>query len=213
MQPVDENMTTIPTGNEDAGAGIESLDDIETEMAANLTKYQTDAKYRREIQAKIDALNSEVVRLREEKVNAVKEVENTYKSQINDILLNNHFANYNYSAPVSKEVNVKIARQLIAEEMTKRGYQLNPENGEFKLSSSEGLEVFENNQKVGFKDFSERLLAQHKLLAVNTPQEPNTPNAQGQPVTMQTQGSQGNRNGKLLSKYDQLIEEANNDLK
>jgi hypothetical protein len=57
------------------------------------------------------------------------------------------------------------------------------------------------------------LLAQHKLLAVNTPQEPNTPNAQGQPVTMRTQGSQGNRNGKLLSKYDQLIEEANNDLK
>jgi hypothetical protein len=171
------------------------------------------ASAKAEIQAKIDALNSEVVRLREEKANAVKEVENTYKSQINDILLNNHFANYNYSAPVSKEVNVKIARQLIAEEMAKRGYQLNPENGEFKLSSSEGLEVFENNQKVGFKEFSERLLAQHKLLAVNTPQEPNNPNAPGQPVNIQTQGSQGNRNGKLLNKYDQLIEEANNDLK
>lgn len=49
-----ENMTTIPTGNEDAGAGMESLEDIQSEMAANLEKYQNDAKYRREITAKIE---------------------------------------------------------------------------------------------------------------------------------------------------------------
>lgn len=49
-----ENMTTIPTGNEDAGATVESLEDIQGEMAANFEKYQSDAKYRREITAKIE---------------------------------------------------------------------------------------------------------------------------------------------------------------
>ncbi len=49
-----ENMTTIPTGNEDAGEGAETLDDVQAEMAQNLTKYQTDPKYRREITSRIE---------------------------------------------------------------------------------------------------------------------------------------------------------------
>ncbi len=49
-----ENMTTIPTGNEDAGEGAETLDDVQNEMSQNLSKYQTDAKYRKEITGRIE---------------------------------------------------------------------------------------------------------------------------------------------------------------
>lgn len=49
-----ENMTTIPTGNEDTGAAVDSLEDIQSEMASNFEKYQSDAKYRKEITAKIE---------------------------------------------------------------------------------------------------------------------------------------------------------------
>ena len=169
------------------------------------------ASAKAEIQAKIDSLNAEVVRLRDEKVKAVSEVENRYKGEINNILLNGFFGSYDYSAPVSKDVNVKIARQLIEEEIAKKGYKLDNENGSFKLSTPEGLEVFENNQKVGFKEFSERLLAQHNLLAVNKPAEQTASASQAQ--TTQVQTPQSAKTAKVTSAYDRLIEEAQNDLK
>ncbi len=48
------DMTTIPTGNEGTTEGSETLEDIQSELATNLSKYETDPKYRREIQAKIE---------------------------------------------------------------------------------------------------------------------------------------------------------------
>lgn len=47
-----ENNTTIPTGNE-SPQGMQSLEDIQTEMTNNLEKYKNDPAYRKEIQAKI----------------------------------------------------------------------------------------------------------------------------------------------------------------
>ncbi len=49
-----ENNTTIPTGNEDAANTGDSLEDIQQEMADNMERYSKDAKYRREITAKIE---------------------------------------------------------------------------------------------------------------------------------------------------------------
>lgn len=53
-QKMIDNNTTIPTGKEDLGEPPLSISDIEQEMAQNLTKYQTDARYRAELSRKFE---------------------------------------------------------------------------------------------------------------------------------------------------------------
>lgn len=47
------NTTTVPNGNETTSSGL-SLDEVQSELTNNLDKYKTDAKYRREMTAKLE---------------------------------------------------------------------------------------------------------------------------------------------------------------
>lgn len=163
-----------------------------------------------EIQAKIDALNAEIVKARNEKETAVKEVEARYKNEINDILLSNVFGGYEYALPTSKEANVKLARTLFQEEITKKGYNLTLDNGEFKLVSSDGMDVYENNKRVVFKDFADGLLAQHNLLKTAQSTQSTQQNTQTQTQTTQTVNT--NRTNKFASRAEELAAEAAKDL-
>lgn len=177
---------------------------LEAEKSSATTK--TD---KAEIQAKIDALNAEVVRVRAEKEQAVKEVEARYKNEINDILLSNTFGSYDFALPTSKDANVKLAKSLFMEEVTKKGYNIALDNNEFKLVTADGMDVYENNQRVGFKDFTDRLLAQHKLLKVAGEQTPANQQTQTQTTTtVQT----GNRTNRFSSRAEELAAEALRDL-
>jgi predicted nucleic acid-binding protein len=177
---------------------------LEAEKSSATTK--TD---KAEIQAKIDSLNAEVVRVRAEKEQAVKEVEARYKNEINDILLSNTFGSYDFALPTSKDANVKLAKSLFMEEVTKKGYNIALDNNEFKLVTADGMDVYENNQRVGFKDFTDRLLAQHKLLKVAGEQTPANQQTQTQTTTtVQT----GNRTNRFSSRAEELAAEALRDL-
>ena len=177
---------------------------LEAEKSSATTK--TD---KAEIQAKIDSLNAEVVRVRAEKEQAVKEVEARYKNEINDILLSNTFGSYDFALPTSKDANVKLAKSLFMEEVTKKGYNIALDNNEFKLVTADGMDVYENNQRVGFKDFTDRLLAQHKLLKVAGEQTPANQQTQTQTTTtVQT----GNRTNRFSSRAEELASEALRDL-
>jgi predicted nucleic acid-binding protein len=177
---------------------------LEAEKSSATTK--TD---KAEIQAKIDSLNAEVVKVRAEKEQAVKEVEARYKNEINDILLSNTFGSYDFALPTSKDANVKLAKSLFMEEVTKKGYNIALDNNEFKLVTADGMDVYENNQRVGFKDFTDRLLAQHKLLKVAGEQTPANQQTQTQTTTtVQT----GNRTNRFSSRAEELASEALRDL-
>ena len=177
---------------------------LEAEKSSATTK--TD---KAEIQAKIDSLNAEVVKVRAEKEQAVKEVEARYKNEINDILLSNTFGSYDFALPTSKDANVKLAKSLFMEEVTKKGYNIALDNNEFKLVTADGMDVYENNQRVGFKDFTDRLLAQHKLLKVAGEQTPANQQTQTQTTTtVQT----GNRTNRFSSRAEELAAEALRDL-
>lgn len=177
---------------------------LEAEKSSATTK--TD---KAEIQAKIDSLNAEVVRVRAEKEQAVKEVEARYKNEINDILLSNTFGSYDFALPTSKDANVKLAKSLFMEEVTKKGYNIALDNNEFKLVTADGMDVYENNQRVGFKDFTDRLLAQHKLLKVAG--EQTSANQQTQTQTTTTVQT-GNRTNRFSSRAEELAAEALRDL-
>ena len=177
---------------------------LEAEKSSATTK--TD---KTEIQAKIDSLNAEVVRVRAEKEQAVKEVEARYKNEINDILLSNTFGSYDFALPTSKDANVKLAKSLFMEEVTKKGYNIALDNNEFKLVTADGMDVYENNQRVGFKDFTDRLLAQHKLLKVAG--EQTSANQQTQTQTTTTVQT-GNRTNRFSSRAEELAAEALRDL-
>lgn len=161
-----------------------------------------------EIQAKIDSLNAEVLKVRAEKENAVKEIESRYKNEINDILLSNTFGSYDYALPTSKDANIKLAKSLFMDEVAKKGYNIALENNEFKIVTADGMDVYENNQRVGFKDFTDRLLAQHKLLKVAGEQSQQN-NTQTTPTTTTVNTGKSNRFAAIA---DQLAAEAANDL-
>jgi hypothetical protein len=95
------------------------------------------------------------------------------------------------------------------EEVTKKGYNIALDNNEFKLVTADGMDVYENNQRVGFKDFTDRLLAQHKLLKVAGEQTPANQQTQTQTTTtVQT----GNRTNRFSSRAEELASEALRDL-
>jgi hypothetical protein len=94
------------------------------------------------------------------------------------------------------------------EEVAKKGYNVALDNNEFKLVTADGMEVYENNQRVGFKDFTDRLLAQHKLLKVGGEPTPTPSPAPGAPTVIQT----GSKTNRFASRADELAAEALRDL-
>ncbi len=48
------NATIIPNGNDNSGASVPTVAEIQSEISANLTKYKTDPAYRKELQTRLE---------------------------------------------------------------------------------------------------------------------------------------------------------------
>lgn len=57
------NNTTVPNGNDGGANNVATIDDLKTELSANLEKYKTDPKYRDDLRARMEvaAKNSNFV--------------------------------------------------------------------------------------------------------------------------------------------------------
>ncbi len=53
-----DTNTMIPGNEQSQGDGVHSLEDLQLELTQNIEKYKSDARYRREITAKIERLQT-----------------------------------------------------------------------------------------------------------------------------------------------------------
>lgn len=83
--------------------------------------------------------------------------------------LNNYYNGYSYTAPMSKEANIKMAQILINEELSKQGLKIENADNALKLLTSAGTDFYLNNQKVTVKDFIDKTLTTHKAIAIEDP--------------------------------------------
>lgn len=111
--------------------------------------------------------------------------ESKYNKELSDFTLNTVLQGYRYGLPkeVPQEAVLDTARNLITRKLDERKMkvQYNPEYKKLELLTEAGTKAYENNVELSFKDFSDKVLADAKLLEVS-----------GAPVQPQTQNSNNN---------------------
>lgn len=147
----------------------------------------------------ITDLNAELVRLKTSTVPKEKldEVENSYKQRFNDMYLTSILSGHNYATDLAKEENYLLPKTKIQNALKEKNLRLKEDNNSLKLEQEDGTDYYENNVKIDFKSFSDRVLAQHKMLAASAP-----PTA---PVKVHLPGTRtGPDNSKFMAAVDSL---------
>jgi hypothetical protein len=123
-----------------------------------------------QIQKQIDDLNAAIVAEKQAAQQAAEAIRTEYESKITDLHLNNILTGYKYATPISLDANIKIAKTLLSESLAQKGLQVVNENG-LTIKTKDNMDYYENNQKVDVSKFADAVLAQHKLLAANEPEQ------------------------------------------
>jgi hypothetical protein len=126
----------------------------------------------------IAALNAEIVKVKAEQNDIVSQTEQRYINKMSDIALTSHLRSYTYGTGLADDVNIIAAKTLINEALQnkKASVKLN-DAGKFELYSTDdpSLPYTENHKPVEFKTFTDKILADNKLLKVTAPVTPVTP--------------------------------------
>lgn len=146
-----------------------------------------------EYQKQIDALTRQIG---ETNANAAAEKQNLLKQfegERKEWVINQMLSNYEYAGEQRKEVQTKLAKILLDETLKEKGYQTKYDNGNLELVTSEGTPVFDNNTKITLKAFTDKLVADNKLIKVSGATPPANNGANGtpqQPFNIKPQGAQ-----------------------
>lgn len=118
---------------------------------------------------KITALNNEIAQI---KIQAKTEIENANKSfdsKVNDLYLSQFLSSQKYASDGYKDEDFLLPKTKIEKALIEKGLIKKLEGKDFKLQTADGVDYFENNTKVDFKSFSEKVLSDNKLLALSEP--------------------------------------------
>jgi len=209
-------------------AEFEIPDDIKQELKNEKSSYKRAAlltKKVKELEAKkanagvedksklakqIDELNGQLVNLKnthnEEKA---KLIDQHSTDRIN-WELNNYYNGYNYSLPITKEASIKVAKELVNDELTKLQLSIVNENNGLRLLTKEGTDHYANNQKVSLVDFIGKTLVTNKIISIEDPKK-----NQNQNQNTFNQNQNQNQNASAKSKAGDavnamLLEDINN---
>jgi len=163
---------------------FEIPDEIKTELKTEKSSYKRAAaltKKVKELESKkatasgedksklakqIDDLNRELSTVKQNFDKEKSEMIESHKADRINWELNNYFNGYSYVTPISKEANIKVAQGLINEELIKLGLKIENTDNNLKLLTSAGTDFYQNNQKVNVKDFIDKTLSTHKVIAI-----------------------------------------------
>ena len=139
----------------------------------NAEKEQLLAKQLGDLQAQLSALT-------ENSKKEVETVKSQYENEITEMHVKNLLAGKKFATKdLPIEVNTQMARLLIDKQLKEKGAMLVRKDGELKLvqSALPDMDFYMDNKPVSFSDFTNKVLADNKLLEVSqpTPQTPATP--------------------------------------
>jgi hypothetical protein len=184
---------------------LELGDDIEREITGTANTYEKQRKLTAKLKETVDALkaakgdgngkdiekytkqinelNAQVSQLKESTV--AKSELDTLKQQHNTQLINlavgNKLSGLNFAnTSIPKDVNILTAKSLLEKSLNGKAIIVRDENGDLKLkrANDPALDYYDESQKaVSFDDFTNKILAENKLLAVSGV-NPNNPHQQ-----------------------------------
>lgn len=135
------------------------------------------AEYQKQIEALTRQIGETNANAAAEKQTLLKQFEGERKEWV----INQMLSNYEYAGEQRKEVQTKLAKILLDDHLKEKGYQTKYENGNLELVTSEGTPVFDNNTKITLKAFTDKLVADNKLIKVSGATPPANNGANGNP--------------------------------
>jgi len=143
-------------------------------------KVDANAGDKSKLAQQIDALNAELSTIKKSHTDELARLVDTHKADRINWELDMLYNSFNFAMPFSKEANVIMAKSLINEALTKAGLKIENVDNTLRLATKEGTDYYENNQKVGIKDFIEKNLTEHKVLVIDKDKD-RKPFVPGQP--------------------------------
>lgn len=133
-------------------------------------------------------LQTQLLSLTENSKKEVETVRGQYENEITEMYVKNVLAGKKFATKdLPIEVNTQMARLLIDKQLKEKGAMLVRKDGELKLvqSALPDMDFYMDNKPVSFSDFTNKILADNKMLEVSNPATP-----PATPPTIQT----GNQN-------------------
>jgi len=116
-----------------------------------------------EMQKQIDTLNQQILAEKTNAINAVKAKESEYNDRFKGMLMNQFLS----SKPIvefAKDESYLLAKTKIVNELKAKGYNVNLDNDNLRLTNTDGSDVYVENKKIDFNTFAESVLANNKLI-------------------------------------------------
>lgn len=129
-------------------------------------------KEKEELNAKIEEYNNEIKNIKSLHLNEVDGLKTSHEKEIVDLYMSQFLSAQNYASPLAKEEDFLLPKSKINAAISDRKLKLSRDGKNFRLMTDQGTDVFENNTKVDFKTFAEKVLADSKMTTVSTPPQP-----------------------------------------
>lgn len=105
----------------------------------------------------------------------VTNLKNGHNETLKDVYLTQFLSGQNYASPLAKEESYLLPKSKLNSVLKDKGLKVSLENNGFKLQTEQGTDYFENNSKVDFKTFAEKVLADNKFTTISEPPKPSNP--------------------------------------
>jgi len=148
-------------------AALKKIADLKTKAATSAASGATGKAA--EYQKTIDDLNAKVAGLNNAFAAEKEALLSGFDNERKDGVLNNLLMGYEYAGEQPKDVQAKLARLLLQDALTQKGYKTEYENGNIVLKTNEGTKVFDNNKELTIKALTDKIVSDNKLIKVNAP--------------------------------------------
>jgi len=148
-------------------AALKKIADLKTKAATAAASGATGKAA--EYQKTIDDLNAKVAGLNNAFAAEKQALLSGFDNERKDGVLNNLLMGYEYAGEQPKDVQAKLARLLLQDALTQKGYKTEYENGNIVLKTNEGTKVFDNNKELTIKALTDKIVSDNKLIKVNAP--------------------------------------------
>jgi hypothetical protein len=154
----------------------------------------------------VTKLNEQIVALNNTYAAEKAALQSSFESERIDWNVDNILSGYKYSTPVDLDVNVLTAKTLLNKSLQEKGLKIVKKDGNLSLQTSEGTAYFEDNVKVGIKDFASKTLANAKMLSGSAGSS-NQDQSQDRLIQRSTQNDNGIDKTKVnTSEWDRVMD-------
>jgi len=126
------------------------------------------------LQKQLGELQTQLSQLTESKTNEISNVKTQYENEITEMYVKNMLSGKKFATKdLPMDVNTAIAKQLIEASLKSSGAKLIRKDGQLKLvqEALPEMDFYQNNKPVSFSEFTDKILADNKLLEVSNPQQ------------------------------------------